>query len=132
MIGAAAGFAAAWFIAKAKFGGFKGLSMDESDQLKKELVDLNSELRIKEDRLNMLHENIQELKNKLNDKESQLLIHQKNLVAKESDLKHLTERLVENKKEVDELQAKFRIEFENLANKILEEKTGKFTEQKKK
>ncbi|PLX11597.1 MAG: DNA recombination protein RmuC [Marinilabiliales bacterium] len=132
LIGAAAGFAAAWFIAKSKFIGLKGLSIDESDQLKKELVDLNSELRIKEDRFNMLHENILELKNKLNDKESQLLIHQKNLVAKESDLRHLTERLTENKKEVDELQAKFRIEFENLANKILEEKTGKFTEQNKK
>lgn len=130
--GAAAGFAAAWFIAKAKFLKPTGLSVDESENLKQELVNLNSELRIKDDRLNLLNDNLTEIKKKLSEKEEQLIIHQKSLVAKDSDLKHLNERLTENKKEIEELQAKFKLEFENLANKIFEEKSGKFTEQNRK
>ncbi len=132
IIGAAASFAAAWFIAKAKFLKPAGLSIGESENLKQELINLNSELRIKDDRLNLLNDNLVEIKKKLSEKEEQLIIHQKSLVAKDSDLKHLNERLAENKKEVEELQAKFKLEFENLANKIFEEKSGKFTEQNRK
>lgn len=132
IIGAAAGFAAAWFFAKAKFLKPAGLSINESENLKQELINLNSELRIKDDRLNLLNDNLVEIKKKLSEKEEQLIIHQKSLVAKDSDLKHLNERLAENKKEVEELQAKFKLEFENLANKIFEEKSGKFTEQNRK
>ena len=132
ILGAAAGFAAAWFISKAKYNSNKGISNEEAELLKQEIVNLSSELRIKDDRLNLLNENLKEIKTELSDKENQLIIHQKMLVAKDSDLKHLNERLVEQKKEVEELQNKFKLEFENLANKILEEKSGKFTEQNKK
>lgn len=47
------------------------------------------------------------------------------------DLKSLQEKLSENRNEVEKLQEKFTKEFENLANKILEEKSTKFTEQNK-
>ena len=53
------------------------------------------------------------------------------LSRKESDFDHLWERHKEQKNEVAELQEKFTKEFENLANKILEEKSLKFTEQNK-
>ncbi|MBI9042429.1 DNA recombination protein RmuC [Lutibacter sp.] len=48
-----------------------------------------------------------------------------------SDLKNLEEKLQENKNEVEKLQEKFSKDFEILANKILEEKSSKFTEQNK-
>lgn len=51
------------------------------------------------------------------------------LSKKESDFDHLTERNNEQKAELEKLQEKFTKEFENLANKILEEKSSKFTEQ---
>ena len=57
-----------------------------------------------------------------------LAIH---LAKKENDFDNLLERNKEQKQEVNELQEKFTKEFENLANKILEEKTTKFTEQNK-
>ena len=53
------------------------------------------------------------------------------LAKKENDFDNLWERNKEQKQEVNELQEKFSKEFENLANKILEEKTQKFTEQNK-
>ena len=50
IIGAAAGFAAAWFISKAKFN--KGVSEEEEASLKQDLVNLSSELKVKDERLN--------------------------------------------------------------------------------
>lgn len=48
---------------------------------------------------------------------------------KETDFENLFERMREQKQETEELREKFTKEFENLANKILEEKSTKFTEQ---
>ena len=49
----------------------------------------------------------------------------------DSDLKNLQLKLNENKSEIEKLQEKFTKEFENLANKILDEKSTKFTAQNK-
>lgn len=61
--------------------------------------------------------------------EKEVLVIQ--LSKKETDFENLWERNKEQKEEVNQLQEKFTKEFENLANKILEEKTSKFTEQNK-
>lgn len=82
----------------------------ERNQFEKTLTQLSSE-----------KENLQK------EKES-LAIH---LAKKENDFDNLLERNKEQKQEVEQLQEKFTKEFENLANKILEEKTVKFTEQNK-
>jgi DNA recombination protein RmuC len=79
----------------------------------------NSEKASLEEKINGLLSQIEQFKNQ---------IHQ---IAKENDFKNLWERNKEQKQEVEQLQEKFTKEFENLANKILEEKTTKFTEQNK-
>lgn len=53
------------------------------------------------------------------------------LTKKEVDFSNLVERNKEYRQEVEQLQEKFTKEFELLAQKILEEKTTKFTEQNK-
>ena len=53
------------------------------------------------------------------------------LTKKEADFDNLLDRNKEYRLEVEQLQEKFTQEFELLANKILEEKTNKFTEQNK-
>ncbi len=53
------------------------------------------------------------------------------LTQKQSDFDNLLQRSNEQKQEVEKLQEKFTKEFENLANKILDEKSSKFTEQNK-
>ncbi|HDZ27868.1 MAG TPA: DNA recombination protein RmuC, partial [Candidatus Aminicenantes bacterium] len=50
----------------------------------------------------------------------------------QADLEHLQQKNREQKEEVEKLQERFTIEFENLANKILEEKSIKFTERNEK
>ena len=49
----------------------------------------------------------------------------------DADLRNLQLKLNENKDEVNKLQEKFTKEFENLANKILEENSTKFKAQNK-
>ncbi|KAF2518479.1 DNA recombination protein RmuC [Flavobacterium salilacus subsp. salilacus] len=51
------------------------------------------------------------------------------LTKKETDFDNLMERVREQRQETEELREKFTKEFENLANKILDEKSTKFTEQ---
>jgi len=53
------------------------------------------------------------------------------ITQKESSLTHLEDKLANQQVETEKLQEKFTKEFENLANKILEEKSNKFTEQNK-
>jgi len=67
------------------------------------------------------------------DQDKELIRKQKDAVTIEltkldSDFKNLQMRNDEQKEEVENLQEKFTKEFENLANKILDEKAGKFTE----
>ncbi len=53
------------------------------------------------------------------------------LSRKETEYNNLEQKAQEQKQEVEEIQAKFTKEFENLANKILEENSNKFTQQNK-
>jgi len=53
------------------------------------------------------------------------------LTRKEADFKNMEIKLLEQKDEVEKLQEKFTKEFENLANRILDEKSQKFTKQNK-
>jgi len=107
----------------------------------------NSEKAISEERLNALNGQLQILKEQFENeknnfqKQLQLSISEKEnirtekdslaiqLSKKEVDFENLWERHKEQKSEINELQEKFTKEFENLANKILEEKSAKFTEQ---
>lgn len=53
------------------------------------------------------------------------------LSKSKNELENLGEKLRQQKAEVEELQQRFNVEFKNLANEILEEKSKKFTEQNK-
>ena len=68
-----------------------------------------------------------ELKNNQQEKEQLITISSR----QESENKNLQLKLDEHKSEVEKLQEKFTNDFEVLANKILEEKSTKFTEQNK-
>ncbi len=91
-----------------------------------------------EERINQLHQNNQQLtkdKGELQDEIKFIQREKEQLITKntslEEQLKNLREKLEENKTEIENLQEKFTKEFENLANKILDEKATKFTNQNK-
>jgi DNA recombination protein RmuC len=97
-----------------------------------------SERAALEEKNNGLSFQIEELKSQLatSNSEKETIRTEKEAIniqlsKKENDFENLWERNKEQKEEVEKLQEKFTKEFENLANKILEEKSTKFTEQNK-
>lgn len=131
ILGIAVGSLAGWLISKFFYQSKTGLFIEEADKLKNEFNRIHTELQIKEERLSHFIGQLETVKAEKDKKDEMVIELREALREKESDLKHLHERLLEHKKEVDELQQRFKTEFKNLANEILEEKTGKFTEQNK-
>ena len=103
---------------------FAAQSKSEKIGLEEKLIGLNSQFEGLREQLRKTHE---EKENIRNEKDSLAV----QLTKKEADFEYLRERNLEQKQEVEKLQEKFTKEFENLANKILDEKTNKFTEQNK-
>ena len=102
----------------------KTQSNAEKSNLDGQLTSQNNQLS----ELKISYQNLQIEKQKIQAEKEEFAIL---LAKKENDFDNLLERNKEQKQEVNELQEKFSKEFENLANKILEEKTQKFTEQNK-
>ncbi|MBK8196631.1 MAG: DNA recombination protein RmuC [Lewinellaceae bacterium] len=62
-------------------------------------------------------------------KEQELRDAHAQLAAREQQIYHLENTLKTQKAEVEQLQSRFKTEFENIANRLLEEKSQRFTEQ---
>jgi len=84
-----------------------------------------------DEKLRYLEKELETNRTDIEQKEKQIIDLNRNLSGKEADLRNISERLLEQKSELEKIQDKFRLEFKNLANEILEEKTKKFTEQNK-
>jgi DNA recombination protein RmuC len=107
---------------------FSAKSQSEKSFLEERLNNLKEQYQIeKSDWVTKLQQVIEEKETIRNEKESINI----QLTKKEVDFENLWQRNKEQKEEVEKLQEKFTKEFENLANKILDEKSNKFTEQNK-
>lgn len=74
---------------------------------------------------------LQEMKRDIELERTKVLEANNSLAATEADYRNLQEKLNDQRKELETIREKFSVEFKNLANDILEEKTRKFTEQNK-
>ncbi|MFB3057959.1 MAG: DNA recombination protein RmuC, partial [Ignavibacteriaceae bacterium] len=84
-----------------------------------------------EERNKLLENSNSEIESQLKEERDKVLKLNSELSSLKADYDNLQEKLAEQKGEIEELQEKFITEFENLANKIFEEKSSKFTEQNK-
>jgi len=103
----------------------------EKEQLTSRSVTLDKEKGMMEVRL----EDAARYFNQQKEEIGELKLENKNLrdelSVSSTNLNNLEEKLTDQKAEMQDLQKKFAIEFENIANKILEEKSVKFTAQNK-
>ena len=114
----AVGFIIGKLLAKGSFESVK-TSLENSNNLLEETKKITS---ITINQLKQEHKDIQV------EKEDIIRVN----IRQDEVLKNLQEKLATQKLEVENLQEKFTKEFENLANKILEEKSTKFAEQNSK
>jgi DNA recombination protein RmuC len=104
------GAVAAWLIASSKFKGDAGRVEERSRLLEVDKSSLQSELKTEREKSEKLNSEYSSLK---------------------SDYSNLQTKLSAQKAEIEELQQKFTKEFENLANRIFDDKTKRFSEQSK-
>lgn len=81
--------------------------------------------------INWLKEEKQKLEDELTDLRSSFMIERSKVIKAEENLLAQQQKQNEQEKYIAELQLRFKLEFENIANKVLEEKTEKFTLQNK-
>ena len=86
---------------------------------------------ISKERLKGLSEIIEKAQKELEDREKEVIELNRQVSARDVEFRNLNEKLQDQKNEIEKLHEKFRIEFNNLANEIFDEKSKKFTEQNK-
>lgn len=93
--------------------------------------DLDKSKGILQERLSNAEKYFSEQKEKIEEQERINRFQSQELTEAQTNLKNLYEKLASQKLEMEGMQKKFSAEFENIANKILEEKSVKFTAQNK-
>ena len=128
------------FLKRPKSAG--GISEEEMLQLKKDNEQLKITLAIADEKLNglisekesvtaLLREEKEILKNDLIQEREKLGQANQSLESARSYYKAQQEKIQEQKAEVEQIRQNFQREFENIANKLLEEKSLKFNETNK-
>src|SRR5690606_21284015 len=84
---------------------------------------------VESEKVKLLSQELSEARRATDTEREKVLELKQALASIEADYRNLEEKLREQNKESQALQEKFAKEFENLANRIFEEKNQKFTEQ---
>jgi DNA recombination protein RmuC len=125
------GAGGAWLLYKSKLQGLKEVSPDELEDLKNQINKLSIENSRLDERNKYTDENLKYVTTDLSSEREKNTALNSELSSLKSNYNNLQTKLAEQKAEVEKLQEKFTKEFENLANKILDEKSSKFTLQNK-
>ncbi|MDD3561693.1 MULTISPECIES: DNA recombination protein RmuC [Petrimonas] len=108
--------------------------LEKTTQLQNEIQNLERELTGTVARLDVAHQTIQKQLEEIDNYKQELKSTNERyneanrlLAASTADLNALKEKLETQKSEMENLRKQFNLEFENIAEKILDEKTHKFT-----
>jgi DNA recombination protein RmuC len=131
IIGLVIGFAAAWLVFHFKSKSEQGIPQAQFDELNNQVNSFRVEAGKWQERARTFEENYKSVSSELNTEREKVI----ELSSKRSSLeeinKNLEQRLNEQKTELEQMHIKLSKDFELLANKILEEKSAKFTLQNK-
>jgi DNA recombination protein RmuC len=89
----------------------------------------DKDLFVSKDLYSALFQQHEQLREEMSRNEDELRSALSQLAAREQQIFHLEQSMQHQKAEVEQLQARFKTEFENIANRLLEEKSQRFTEQ---
>ena len=128
IVGLVAGALFTWLIVSARHRELMGKSQAGKQE---ELTAMKAELRYERDRSSGLMGDVKNLNNDLRKERQKHLSVSMEYSRLKSMHENLQEKLLEQKREVKEMQKQFAVQFRNLANDIFEEKSKRFTDQNK-
>ena len=129
--GLLAGGIVAWLILYYYNKSKNPLSAEEVKVLEDQKNDHEVNLKLAEGKIESILEESNKLKEELMAERDKSGTISNLLATRTQELKNLNQKLEGQKKDIESLQEKFQIQFKNLANEILDEKTKKFTDQNK-
>ena len=106
----------------------KTVSKPEFDTLFNEKNRINTQLALSTEKANTQSESIEQLKSELKAKTNECNVTGNALAAVKAENRALQEKLDTQKTEIEELQKRLTTEFENIATKILKERSAEFSE----
>lgn len=120
-----------WLAAGVILGGLIGWFMAKSTRKSSGENDLQHKLQLAEAHQQALANELEEVKPALSKERDHRQDLSNELTRVNTEYKNLELKLTEQKAELEKLNARFALEFKNLANEIFEEKSKKFTAQNK-
>jgi len=127
IIGAALGAFIMTLISKNRLQQLKQMQQEEINGFLHQQIELNKALAISNEKSDNLANRMDQLDGQL-EKERELKHEaEKLLVSRDSELINLKQRLEEEKKNLEAIQERSRVEFENVAHRILKQQTADFT-----
>lgn len=130
-IGLVLGFVTAYFYLKTKASHPPDF-LNEKELWLNEKGSLEQEKSVWEERATSAIEQLNALRNEVKDKQDKVEILMQDLATEKSNFLNVSEKLETQKKELETLEKRFTVEFRNIANELLEDKSKKFTEQNQK
>lgn len=122
IIGLIVGAIVGYLIAKVTTKSATGISAEEFDEIKSGKTRAEEKVTIYQNEVNELKAILEKERNKLLELSSEF-----SKISEQNN--NLEEKLANQKQEIEELQERFKTEFKNLANEILEDKSKRFTQQ---
>jgi len=109
----------------------KSIPLEKAKELESQIKSLELEKAQKDERIKNIESDLSATKESLaNTQKNETELREK-LAREETEKASTEKRIKEQREEFDKIKGQLKIDFENLANGILEEKTNKFTQQNK-
>lgn len=119
-----------WFVQKYRYA-LKSIPKEKAEKLESKLKELELENVQKIEKISNLEKDLTETQKTLSDKQKIEIQLTEQLAREETERASSEKRIEEQQKEFEKIKEQLKVDFENLANSILEEKTTKFTQQNK-
>ncbi len=129
LTGLLVGGVAAWFIQGYRLSSQAGLSPEQVEELQGRLKDLEMGGVQKDEQIRHLEGDLTVAQKTLAEKQGAEVDLREKLAREETERTSSQKRIEEQRKEFEAVKNQLKVDFQNLANQILEDKSKKFTEQ---
>jgi DNA recombination protein RmuC len=130
IVGLVVGSVSVWFIQRNRLAS-KSISLEKAEELESKIRSLELEKAQKDEKIKNIEDDLSTTKETLANTQKVETELRERLVREETERSSAEKRIREQREEFDKVKEQLKLDFQNLANSILEEKTKKFTEQNK-
>ena len=122
-----AGFFAAWFVLNGKISKLTENQQNTEKELQSKLAASDKEKSVAQETLRLKTEELEAKKTELAQNLVDANARAAEIAMQKATIGHLTEKIENQMREMEELQKRLTTEFENIANKVLKQRTEEFS-----